>query len=362
MAVLKYKDAQGNFVALANYTVQPIEAVQTTGSSTTEIMSQNAVTTSLNAKANASDVYTKSETNTTFLSKSDASNTYATKTDVTNSLNSLIDSAPTALDTLNELAAALGDDPNFAATITTQLGTKANADDVYTKSATDSLLNGKAASNHTHAFSQVTNKPTTLSGYGITDANGAQIKLSSSYVSVTGLPSVGENQALTASSTGNTIDTVINRIETNIKLVATEVNENETVTTKSLLDLNGKLSTHTNNDGIHVTLANKVNWNAIYSFYEGVNKVTSVGSIPTSKRLCIATISANGTFSLSSTPSAGREIHIIIKNSASSNITVTLPTSSSYVNMSGDSITVNANGYAELNVISDGTTMYIRGL
>jgi pyridoxal/pyridoxine/pyridoxamine kinase len=37
---------------------------------------------------------------------------------------SLVDSAPTTLDTLNELAAALGDDPNFATTLTTNLGQK----------------------------------------------------------------------------------------------------------------------------------------------------------------------------------------------------------------------------------------------
>ncbi|BCA91887.1 phage head spike fiber domain-containing protein [Vreelandella aquamarina] len=36
----------------------------------------------------------------------------------------LLDAAPGALDTLNELAAALGDDPNFAATMTTELGKK----------------------------------------------------------------------------------------------------------------------------------------------------------------------------------------------------------------------------------------------
>lgn len=36
----------------------------------------------------------------------------------------IIDSAPSALDTLNELAAALGDDANFSATVTTALGTK----------------------------------------------------------------------------------------------------------------------------------------------------------------------------------------------------------------------------------------------
>jgi hypothetical protein len=36
----------------------------------------------------------------------------------------LVDSSPAALDTLNELAAALGDDPNFATTVATDIGTK----------------------------------------------------------------------------------------------------------------------------------------------------------------------------------------------------------------------------------------------
>lgn len=36
----------------------------------------------------------------------------------------VVDTAPTALDTLNELAAALGDDPNFAATVTSALAAK----------------------------------------------------------------------------------------------------------------------------------------------------------------------------------------------------------------------------------------------
>ena len=37
----------------------------------------------------------------------------------------LVDSSPTTLDTLNELAAALGDDPNFATTMATELGLRA---------------------------------------------------------------------------------------------------------------------------------------------------------------------------------------------------------------------------------------------
>ena len=52
----------------------------------------------------------------------------ATTEFVQTAVSGLVDSAPTTLDTLNELAAALGDDPNFATTIATQIGTKLDAD------------------------------------------------------------------------------------------------------------------------------------------------------------------------------------------------------------------------------------------
>jgi hypothetical protein len=50
---------------------------------------------------------------------------YATDAEVTAAINAVIDAAPGTLDTLNELAAALGDDPNFATTLTNQIATKA---------------------------------------------------------------------------------------------------------------------------------------------------------------------------------------------------------------------------------------------
>jgi hypothetical protein len=48
----------------------------------------------------------------------------ATPAQITTAINNLIDSAPGTLDTLNELAAALGDDANFATTITTALAAR----------------------------------------------------------------------------------------------------------------------------------------------------------------------------------------------------------------------------------------------
>lgn len=63
---------------------------------------------------------------------------YATEVYVGNAISNLIDGAPGALDTLDELAAALGDDENFASTITNSLALKANTADLGTAAFTDS--------------------------------------------------------------------------------------------------------------------------------------------------------------------------------------------------------------------------------
>jgi len=49
---------------------------------------------------------------------------YATQSYVGTQISNLVDSSPATLDTLNELAAALGDDPNFATTTANSIGTK----------------------------------------------------------------------------------------------------------------------------------------------------------------------------------------------------------------------------------------------
>jgi hypothetical protein len=53
-----------------------------------------------------------------------STNSIATESYVDTAVSNLIDSAPSTLDTLNELAAALGDDANFASTITSSIATK----------------------------------------------------------------------------------------------------------------------------------------------------------------------------------------------------------------------------------------------
>lgn len=72
---------------------------------------------------------------------------YATTSYVNTAVANLVDSSPAALDTLNELAQALNDDPNFATTITNSLSLKANlAGAAFTGSISAPSFNGNATS------------------------------------------------------------------------------------------------------------------------------------------------------------------------------------------------------------------------
>lgn len=64
----------------------------------------------------------------------DSSKTIANTEFVQNAVSGLVGAAPETLDTLNELATALGNDPNFATTIANQIGKKANQSDLETVS------------------------------------------------------------------------------------------------------------------------------------------------------------------------------------------------------------------------------------
>lgn len=68
---------------------------------------------------------------------------YATESYVNTAVSDLVDSSPTTLNTLNELANALGDDPNFATTTATSIGTKANkSGDTFTGRVVIDTANG----------------------------------------------------------------------------------------------------------------------------------------------------------------------------------------------------------------------------
>ena len=151
-------------------------------------------------------------------------NSYATQSYVGTQIANLVASAPATLDTLNELSVALGNDPNFATSVATSIGTKqaqlngtgfvkvigttvsydnntyltsfTETDPIYVASTWYSTTNNATNWNtaygwgnhaivgyltsvptHNQAWSTITSTPTTISGYGITNAyTDAQIQ------------------------------------------------------------------------------------------------------------------------------------------------------------------------------------------
>lgn len=375
MAVIKYKDANGNYVALTNYTVQPITPVQSTGSSTTAIMSQKAVTTELNKKANSSDVYTKTEAGNTFLGKTakassagsadsatkatqDASgnvitSTYATKTEVNTAkteaksytdtkIANLVNGAPTTLDTLDEIAAALKDNAGIVDVLNQSIGSKQN-----TISDLETIRTGAAKG--ATALQSYTETDPVFSASAAAGIKSSDISNWNSKTSNTGtITGIKMNGA--SKGTSGVVD------------LGTVITSHQDISGK--LDATTAASTYATKAAV-TTTANGLMIStdkAWLDFMNGSTTSTSADSVPVTKHMCVLTISANASFAMASTPAAGREIHVIVKNSSSSDRTLTLPNNATYVNMSGGSITIPASSYGEVNVISDGSKMYLRAI
>lgn len=345
MSVLKYRNATGQYVPLSNYTVQPITPVQATGNSTTAIMSQNAVTVELNKKANSSDVYTKADANSTFLSKTDATNNYLTKTDASNTYTSNAEVQnivnQTVYGTTTPTEAQTGASVVTTANLATTLGgyqEKLTAGDNITISGNTISANVPGAPD----LSGYAQKATTLAGYGITDAKIEGNKITLGTNNITPLTAVPSEY-----------------------VTETELTNKGYATTSAL---NSGLSGKSDTDHTHGAASSSANGflastdKSWIDFMNGATTATSIASVPVSKHMCVVTISANGSFSLASKPAAGREVHVIVRNSGSGEITVTIPTSGDYVNMSEASLKIAAGKYADINVLSDGSKMYVRAL
>lgn len=134
-------DGDGNFLTTGDDTDQLGEG--STNLYFTNARSQGAISVSGSQLGYSGGVitYTQGDTNTVSEGSSNlyytdarvgsylSANNWATQAYVQTQITGLVDSAPAALDTLNELAAAINDDANFSTTITNSLATKASVDD-----------------------------------------------------------------------------------------------------------------------------------------------------------------------------------------------------------------------------------------
>ena len=127
----------------------------------------------------------------------------ASETYVNNAITALKAGAGSALDTLNELATALGNDANFSATMTTQLALKANSSSLSTVATTGvyaDLLSKPVLFDG--VYNSLTGKPTLFSG-DYDDLSNKPVLFDSDYNSLSNKPTLfgGDYDDLTSKPT-----------------------------------------------------------------------------------------------------------------------------------------------------------------
>lgn len=216
-------------------------------------------------------------------------------------------------------------------------------------------------------WTKIFNKPTTLTGYGITDAQPINTDL-------TAIGSLSGTSGFLTKTATNTwaLDT------------STYLKANQTITLSGAVTGSGSTAivtsyaetVPTNKGGTGLTSIGtagqvlQVNsggtgleWGTVSGSGEsrdkGVNNVTTLASLPISKRLVYATVTAATSISLSAAMEIGDELHIIVYNSSYSTRTQALPNSGSFISLSGTSISLPSRGRVEINILCYATNSYI---
>jgi hypothetical protein len=128
--------AKGNLVAAVNEVAASVAALGTPATindavtSGTQTWSSNKITAHVTAAIGSPLTLNDAATNSTQTWSSNKINS-----SINSAVAAVVASSPAALDTLNELAAALGNDYNFATTITTALGKRVRVDAAQTFTA-----------------------------------------------------------------------------------------------------------------------------------------------------------------------------------------------------------------------------------
>jgi hypothetical protein len=111
------------------------------------------------------------------ITKANLFNGFATETYVGTQIANLIDSAPGALDTLNELAAAINDDASFATTVTNSIAAETSARSAAITTLTGTVTEIDANADDLIALSGVAEQSTSLGAFsGTTISDNVTIK------------------------------------------------------------------------------------------------------------------------------------------------------------------------------------------
>ena len=252
-----------------------------------------------------------------FIGTGDANNNnvvFPDKTYVDTAVSSLINSAPAALDTLKELADALGDDANFSTTVTNNLATKAPLDSpalTGTPTSPTPVSGDNTTNIATTAFVQsAISGVSQYSGWIVSDGTNSENINSGDTVEFTGAGATTTSyntntNILTISSTDTTYtssDFTLSGLSE--KNFASLTNKPTTISGYGITDAQAKSASLTGIAGITGTdgLLKRVNGNwsldtTAYTTNKGT--VTSVGlSVPTGLVVGSSPVTTSGTISI----------------------------------------------------------------
>lgn len=172
---------------------------------------------------------------------------YDTSAEVDAKISALINGAPGALDTLNELAAAMGDDANFASTMTNALATKANTSSlasVATSGSYNDLSNRPTIGNATITLRSYGHNANFSSTFSTNQTSNETITMPQiRYSDLSGTPSIPSvgNGTITVRQNGSTKGTFTTNQSgnTTIDLTDNNTDTNTTYSASSGLSLSG---------------------------------------------------------------------------------------------------------------------------
>lgn len=348
MAVLKYKDSNGQWKSLPSVMVNQINVVQTTGTSTGDVMSQNAVTENLHSHTNKT--YLDGISGTVGTMAYEDTSSYSSATEVETALSGKLDTtAYTPTTTVwgagtGTNSAVLKGGNNVAngyCSVAEGLSTSATSYQTHAEGASTLASNGYA---HAEGVSTIAN------GYA-SHAEGSATSATSQYSHAEGSFTITLNQAEHASGqynisskgsttfgdSGNTLFSVGNGTANDAKHNAFEIRQNGDIYL---------------NDGsiLQTTLNNKLDATAY--------TLSVVSAVTVSSDLSNVTCPD----SITGASNSGAQAIVIYENSGTTT-DYTITVSTSYKSPDGQqiSITCAKSGYCEVNYLNINGTIYARG-
>jgi len=318
---------------------------------------------------------------------------YATETYVGNAIADLVNSAPTALDTLNELANALGNDASFSTSITNSLANKLSTSDFsstantwvatistsllsegtnlyYTVTRANTAIDNRVTQSFVNALDITSNTANiaygfsgSLSNISITGGNSGQVLSTDGTGNLSWTDSSGSAGALVS------VDSFLaDGSNSSFTLATTPENENYTLVNingtsqlKGAYSLSGNVITFSEappaNVNIEVTTITKGTGGSSGTGSTGYTyeEATANTALAIGKRYIVDSSSANLTLTLPSTATLGDEIGVIDGTGTASSHTITIARNGSNIQGAASDMTVSTDRAAFVLVYYNST-------